>query len=100
MTRFITIILLLLVFFFGGMSYGSYERDRQPEQSEDVFVAITEMEQDDNVMSLQSSESEPLQRNNENYKVHKTASFLEQIVTSTYEFVIEMMYTIASLFFD
>ncbi|MEI3613327.1 hypothetical protein [Pseudogracilibacillus sp. SO30301A] len=96
MSRFITISLLLLVFFFGGMSYGSFEKDRitvHPNKEEPII------EQQEIMESTPVSSETYSAQNGENL-IHKTASFFEKIVTTAYEIVINILYAIANLFFD
>lgn len=96
MSRVITILLLLLVFFFGGMSYGSFEKNRltvQPVEEEFVIeqASVTESPPlSSEIYTIDESE----------HKVHRTASFFEKIVTTGYEIVINILYQIANLFFD
>lgn len=96
MSRFITISLLLLVFFFGGMSYGSFEKDRitvQPDEGEPIV-------EHQEIMESTPVSSETYSTQDGDYLVHKTASFFEKVVTTGYEIVINILYAIANLFFD
>ncbi|MBO1003467.1 hypothetical protein [Pseudogracilibacillus auburnensis] len=113
MTRFITVSLLLVVFFFGGMSYGAFEKERLTtkqvaneeieqevvtEEVEPVMVKEKGIEKAAASIELETVH-EPV-KIEEDHTVHKTASFFEKIVTSLYEFVIQVMYKIANLFFE
>jgi len=97
MSRFITILLLLIVFFFGGMSYGSFEKDRLKEQPAKEEQSI-EQESIVDTTAVISDTTPELEEND--YIVHRTASFFEKIVTAVYEGIITILYKIANLFFD
>jgi len=94
--RFITILLLLIVFFFGGMSYGSFEREKIQKP-----IVMEEIERyDQKIVEFDPLEEEPIPVTKKDYPVHKTATFFEKIVTALYELVVQIMYNIANLFFD
>lgn len=95
MSRFITFTLLLLVFFFGGVSYGAFEKNNQPIETTEEEVIDEAV-----VIDREAYHPEPIQPEEENYFVHRTASFFEKIVTSLYEAIIHILYGIANLFFD
>src|SRR5690625_2832887 len=97
--RIITVVLLLIVCFFGGMMYGSFEKNQHIDIPQSDIVE-QEMEQVNTVVDIEMIESELVHIEDQDYKVHKTASFLEKIVTTVYEFIIQLMYQIANLFFD
>lgn len=95
--RLVSIALLLLVVFFGGMTYGSFERDRYTTQTELLEQEVDHVE---TIVDLEMIERELIHIDKQDQKVHKTASFLEKIVTNLYEFIIQVMYRIANLFFE
>ncbi|HLR71426.1 MAG TPA: hypothetical protein VK085_08340 [Pseudogracilibacillus sp.] len=97
MSRFIMISLLLVVFFFGGVSYGTFEKNKLPQQQETESIEET-VSIDTSIIEI---EREPVQQKEEGDKlVHKTASFFERIVKKMYELIIHALYGIANLFFD
>lgn len=97
--RTMTMILLLAVCFFGGVTYGTFEKNniQQDEQVEEQSVVIAEpivenIENDLQTIEInETEEKDPV--------VNKSAALLEKIVTSLYEIVIQFMYKIANLFF-
>ncbi|MEI3606864.1 hypothetical protein SPD48_14260 [Pseudogracilibacillus sp. SE30717A] len=97
MSRFIMISLLLLVCFFGGISYGSFEQDRQinvPEIEEEHLEVAK-------VIEPTTIDPEPITHlEEEDVLVHKTATFFEKMVSGMYELIINILYQIANLFFD
>lgn len=94
--RVITIILLLGVCFFGGMSYGLFEKERHATQPAPIEQEVEQVA----VIELDPTISEPLPPTDHNPTVHKTASFIEKIVSFFYEMVIKIMYKLTELFFD
>jgi len=98
MSRFITIALLLLIFFFGGMSYGSFEKEKHTVRPK---VEISEEMQTEMVyVDDKIGDETPIPLEEEDYIVHKTASFIEKGVTLLYEMIIRVLYGIDNLFFD
>lgn len=95
--RFITVTLLLLVFFFGGMMYGTFEKSNTDQEIELVVPQVTSpppvVEQEIHELNIVHVEEQ-------DYLVNKTASLLEQIVSTMYEGLINIMYKIAEMFFD
>lgn len=95
--RIVTILLAIAVIFFCGMFYGSYERGQQQVESTPLEQEIERVSTEE---TFEQRKSEPPPKEEKDYTVHKTASFLEKIVTSLYEYIVQFMYRIASLFFD
>ncbi len=97
MSRFITILLLLVICFFGGISYGSFEKDRLTSlpKVEEEQMEVTKIIESPTLNAEQINLVEE-----EDVLVHKTASFFEKIVSSMYELMINTLYQIANLFFD
>jgi len=92
-SRFITIVLLLCVVFFGGVFYGSFEQNRHPveqvidEEIEEVTIIESEQEEFE-----PKHMEEPIQFEQRNDCIHRTASFFEKIVSSLYELIIHVLY--------
>lgn len=102
MSRFFTVALLLLVFFFGGMTYGSFEKERFKTETPDIETKTEEMMTEEEVtaeITSAISGSSPKVEESD-YFVHRTASFFEKIVTAVYEGIIVVLYQIANLFFE
>lgn len=97
MTRFVVIILLLAVFFFGGMTYGSVEKQVVKENQRENIELETEVIENIDIIPY---EIEVVKVDSEPNKINKTANFFEKVVNSFYEGVITILYSIAGLFFD
>lgn len=99
--RFITIILLLLVFFFGGVTYGtmetnyslSAEMETEKEKEKEEWMEMEPFEPE----QLQVEEAVSMDK--EVAPVHKIANFFERLVVSIYELFINAMYYLANMFF-
>lgn len=94
--RLFTVIVLLLLFFFSGMTYGLFESTKSQnnnvidEQVVDEKTVEEELEELETIVKL--PETEPS-------FIHACAQFLERIITFFYELFIKFLYYIASLFF-
>lgn len=94
--RSLTIILLLAVCFFGGVTYGSFEKNRLAEEKE-LEEEVIEMDEPIEETEIEAIDLTYLEEND--HFIHKSASLLEKVVTSVFEFIIQMMYRIANVFF-
>ena len=90
MTRFIVIALLILVFFFGGVTYGTLQTDSplsEPEKVQTTYADTISIEEE---LGIEGKE----------HFINKTASFFEKIFSTCYEIIIQALYKIANSFFD
>jgi len=100
MMRPFVIILLLLVVFFGGVSYGANENEPQETTITEMDVEDIEVEETYPIIEIAENESEVLKkREEEEPAIYQTASLFEKIVTTFYEACIGIIYQFANLFF-
>lgn len=93
--RSLTFILLLAVCFFGGVTYGTFEKNRFADE-------ITIEENEVKIEPVYEPEIETIdimETEDNDHLVNKSANILEKVVTSMFEFVIQIMYQFANLFF-
>lgn len=90
MTRFLVIILLILVFFFGGVTYGTLQTEAPLSEPEIVQATPAD------IISIE----EEIETEGKEHFINKTASFFERIFTTCYEIIIQALYKIANSFFN
>lgn|SRR5699024_6261274 len=102
--RLLTVIVLMLLLFFSGVTYGLFESAKsiEHEKTEETIEAneqeelVDEQAVEEELKELEVMTSLP---ETEISFVHKCAAFLEKICSSSYELVLKVLYYIASLFF-
>src|SRR5690625_7288525 len=87
--RILVILLLSIMLFFGGVTYGAKEPSIQEPTVVDVEETYPILEVEEKEIDTQQPEEEEL-------AIHRTASILEKIVTSFYEAFIHMIYQFVS----
>lgn len=102
-SRFVVIMLLIVVVFFGGFTFGSFETTANPTNViEDNSVPVNSeqiMKEVDILPTDIVYEIEGETDRDEAQEITKTASFFENIVNGCYEFVVNLLYNFADLFF-
>lgn len=95
--KYITVFLLLITVFFGGMTYGTMGTNHAFNEEELVEKEETmEMEP----FTEESSQVLKTADINENSSViHEVASLFEEIFLSIYSFFVYLMYSVADIFF-
>ena len=97
--RYITIILLLLVCFFGGMTYGSVETNHALDRNEEQSVKEVETMQ----MEPFSPEELEVEHNGgldeDAPAIHQAAAFFERMIVGISTSIIDTLYKTAELFF-
>lgn len=94
--RSLTFILLLAVCFFGGVTYGTFEKNRFADE---VTIEENEVEEIEPVYEVELETIDIMEKEENDHLVNKSANILERVVTSMFEFVIQIMYQFANLFF-
>ena len=96
MTRIIVIALLLLVFFFGGVTYGTLQTEPPSIETNEV----NEVEIDQTVHADSVTVEEELNLKEKEHFIHKIAGFFEGIFSICYEIMIQALYKVANSFFE
>lgn len=102
--RFTTICLLLILFFFGGVFYGTIEKTDQHIASHDVtedesnVIEVT-AQVDDTEVADPFIEYEQAPIESKEHFTNKSATLLESVVSKFYNFIVSMLYSISRLFF-
>jgi len=93
--RLFTVIVLLLLFFFSGMTYGLFESVKS-EENNVVENVVDEQTVEEEIENLETVAKLP---ETEQSFIHSFAQLLERMITFFYELLIQFLYYIASLFF-
>lgn len=99
MARFITILILLALIFFGTITYG----ESSAIDVANPNIVDTSVEQEVEVIEhvdIIPYELEQNNRNDNSSTIGKLASALERMVGSFYDIIIAFLYGIAGIFFD
>ncbi len=91
--RIIVILLLSIMLFFGGVTYGA----KDPSMQEPTVVDVEETYP---ILEVEEKEIDTYQSEEEDLAIHRTASILEKMVTGFYEACIHVIYQFVSLFFN
>lgn len=102
-SRFITISLLLLVFFFSGVFFGILQKHStvsegsQLHGGQEVLVTTEIEEMDEEIIEIIAAEAPPSKQ--KQHPIEKIASFFEKTVLFLYDHIIYLLYRIADFFF-
>jgi hypothetical protein len=102
MVRFLITLLLIAVFFLGGMLLGvdrGQPADGDLEKSEVKEVIVTDTDIDDGQASEQTVQETPVDIDEPSHFTQKVASFLETVLKGFYEMVVMIFYQFAEQFF-
>jgi len=104
--RIFTALILIMIVFFGGIMYGSYEKGQYAND----FPIIQKQAEENDIMQMEPYHSENLHQEEVEVQetismgedvplVHRMAQFFETLFVSVYDISLRMMYMIAELFY-
>lgn len=100
MGRFVGVLILLVVVFFGGLSYGSASNQVSEVTSKEDLALLIENE--DIIVGVDILPYDIVETFSyeDTEKVNQTANFFETVVTGFYDMLVSTLYSFADLFFD
>lgn len=97
--KYFTVCLLLVVCFFGGMTYGTMETNHALVGPEEQVVEEDETMQMDPFTAEALETRQDADLDQDESVIHQAASLFEKIFLSIYSLIINLIYSIADLFF-